>query len=193
MLCIKNGGQMLNIYNKLPLKTKRLIVEKISLDDVDLLLKMDKQVITQIYLGGIKDKTKQERIKFIENKINKNELGKSLSLTVFLKDKTQIGFLDLKLEKEMIEISYIFDYDYCNKGYCTEVCNEIIDVIFNNTNIKKIKANTIDCNIGSKKVLEKLNFKLKNIRENSVYVETLKIYRKFYDYELEKKDYKKKV
>lgn len=46
------------------LKTERLIIRKTLLDDVDLLLKMDKQNITQKYLGGVKNKTRNERILF---------------------------------------------------------------------------------------------------------------------------------
>ena len=48
----------------LPFETERLIIRKTSIEDVDLILKMDKQEITQKYLGGIKEKSKEERIVF---------------------------------------------------------------------------------------------------------------------------------
>ena len=44
----------------IPVKTERLVIRKTLLKDVDLLLKIDKQEITQKYLGGIKNKTRKE-------------------------------------------------------------------------------------------------------------------------------------
>lgn len=52
----------------LPLETKRLIIRPTSTEDIDLILKMDKQVETQIYLGGTKNKSKEERLSFLEKK-----------------------------------------------------------------------------------------------------------------------------
>ena len=59
------------IISLLPFETERLIIRKISIDDVDMIIKMDKQEETQKYLGGIKNKTKEERISFVEKKTKK--------------------------------------------------------------------------------------------------------------------------
>ena len=64
----------------LPIYTERLKIIETSIDDIDLILKMDKQESTQKYLGGIKDKSREERIEFLKNKKN--------SLTVLLDDIT---------------------------------------------------------------------------------------------------------
>ena len=184
---------MLNISKILPLKTKHLIIRKTLSDDVYLLLKQDKQELTQLFLVGVKDKTLEERITFINQKIKNNELGESLSITVCIENETPIGFVDLKLDNKTIKISYIFDYDYCNNGYCTEACNKLIEVIFNKTNIKEIVADTIEGNISSMKVLQKLNFKIYNIRKNAAYVKSLNNFLNFYDYKLTKEDNKKEM
>ncbi len=136
--------------NLLPLYTDRLILKKTSTKDIDMLLKMDKQEITQKYLGGIKNKTKEERLAFLSNRES--------SITVCLKDETPIGFVGLKINNNEAELSYIFDYDYCNKGYCTEACKKIIDIAFNELKIDKILADTVEGNDSSKRVLEKLGF-----------------------------------
>ena len=48
-------------------------LRRTTIEDVDLLLKLDKQPSTQKYLGGIKNKTKDERILFLTKKeLNKN-------------------------------------------------------------------------------------------------------------------------
>lgn len=141
------------LNNFIPLYTKRLIVRKTVIDDVDLLLKLDKQEFTQLYLGGVKNKTYEERIIFLKDKIDKN-----ISLTVCLLDNTPIGFVDLKENDSVLEISYIFDFKYWNKGYCTEACKSIINLLFNYLNYNKIYASVVLGNDSSKRVLEKLGF-----------------------------------
>lgn len=158
--------------------TERLIIRKTKLEDVDLLLKMDKQEITQLYLGGIKNKTREERIIFLEKKIEKSKNDILGALTVCLLNKTPIGFIEFNTKDNYIEISYIFDYEYCNKGYCTEACQKLIDVSFNQLNIKKIYAKTIKDNNSSKKVLYKLGFK--PIKQNNIKEEN----NTFLEYEL---------
>ena len=144
----------------LPFKTERLIVRKTSLEDVNMILKMDKQEETQKYLGGIKNKTKEERIIFLEKKLEKFDRGLAGQLTVCLKDKTPIGLVGLNINEESNtgELGYIFDYDYCNKGYCTESCQKLLDIGFNKLDLKSISADTVDGNGSSARVLEKLGF-----------------------------------
>lgn len=173
----------------IPLKTERLIIRQTIVEDVDMLLKMDKQEITQRYLGGIKNKTREERILFLEKKLLKSKNNQLGSLTVCLLDETPIGFLEFNINRndDVAEISYIFDLDYCRKGYCTEACRKIIDVGFDKLKLNKIFADTIDCNNSSKRVLEKLGFKLKGTKSKESYVEAINRYSLFLDYELIKK------
>lgn len=77
-----------------------------------------------------------------------------------LKDGTPIGLVGLSINEENNtgEIGYIFDYDYCNKGYCTEACQKLLEIGFNKLNLKIISADTVSENVPSKRVLEKLGF-----------------------------------
>ena len=147
----------------LPIKTERLTIRKITLDDVDLLLKMDKQEETQRFLGGVKNKTREERIEFLKNKKN--------SLAVCLGD-IPIGFAGVKIKDNTGELGYIFDYDYWNNGYCTEACKKLIEIAFDKYKIDKIIADTVKGNERSERVLKRLGFK--RIGEHG----------DFYDYEL---------
>ena len=133
----------------LPICTERLQLIKTSVDDIDLILKMDKQDNTQKYLGGIKDKSRDERIEFLSKKNN--------SLTVLF-DDIRIGFVGLKIDKDKAEISYIFDSDYTGKGYCSEVVKVLVDIAFNKLNLNKLYAYTKSENIASIKVLTKNGF-----------------------------------
>lgn len=133
----------------LPIYTKRLVIVNTSVDDINLILKMDKQEETQKYLGGIKNKSREERIEFLSNKKN--------SLTVLLNNE-KIGFVGLKINDDKAEISYIFDSDYTGCGYCSEVVSSLVDIAFNKLKLHKIYAYCKDENIASIKVLTKNGF-----------------------------------
>ena len=127
-----------------------------DVDDIDLILKLDKQEETQKYLGGIKNKSREERIEFLEKK-SKN----STAYTVML-NKESIGFIELKINESYAEISYIFDCDYWGLGYGTKAVNMILDIGFNKLKLISIYAYTLDENIASKRVLEKNGFNYNN-------------------------------
>lgn len=170
------------LLNLLPIETERLIIKNTSLEDVDLLLKMDKQVETQKYLGGIKNKTKEERLEFLKRKVDKINSGIASSLTVSVKEtSTPIAFVGLKISEEenSAELSYIFDYDYTRKGYCTEIIKKLIEIGFSDLKLTKVWADTIVGNDNSKKVLEKLNFQKTNERkENEIIFEIYELINK---------------
>ena len=176
----------------LPIETERLIIKSSSIKDIDLILKMDNQETTQAYLGNIKTKSREERILFLKKKEDKDKKGYASSLTVYLKDRTPIGFLELSINEinNKGKISYIFDADYCNKGYCTEACKELLNIGFNKLNLNKIIADTIEGNNSSKRVLEKLGFKIEGIRRKTAHIESTNEYKVFLDYVILKKEYK---
>ena len=146
-----------NFIELFPLLTNRLIIRLSSINDVNLLLKMDKQKETQLFLGGIKNKTKEERLLFLEDKISKFN-----SFTICLKNDTPIGLINIIIKDNDAEISYILDHDFINNGYCTEACKKVIDVLINDLEIDEVKAKIVNGNNSSKRVLEKLGFKFKN-------------------------------
>lgn len=147
----------------LPIYTERLKLIETSVDDIDLILKMDKQEETQLFLGGIKNKSREERLDFLSRKKN--------SLTVLL-DNKRIGFVGLKVNEDKAEVSYIFDSDYTGNGYCSEVVKKLIDVAFNKLNVNKLYAYTKEDNVSSIKVLTKNGFiKKDNENEEFIYYE----------------------
>jgi ferrous iron transport protein A len=129
-------------------------------EDVNIIQKMDSQEVTQKFLGGIKNKTQEERILFLEKKLEKYGKGLAGQLTVCLKDGTPIGLIELNIDEKNNTgvVSYIFDYDYCNNGYCTEACQKLLEIGFNILNLKSINAETVEGNASSRRVLEKLGF-----------------------------------
>lgn len=137
------------------LSTDRLILNPTSLEDVDLLLKIDGQEEAQKFLGGIKDKSREERLLFLQKKL---ENPNSYSFTVSLKDGTKIGFVGFKLIDKTADISYLFDADYYNQGYCTEACRKMMDYALEHYLIEKFTANTVIDHKSSQRVLTKIGF-----------------------------------
>ncbi len=178
----------------LPLKTLRLTIKKTSIKDVDLIIKTDKQDETQMFLGGIKEKTKEERIMFLKKKEERFNNGIASSLTVYL-DNTPIGFIGLKIDEENnnAEISYLFDKDYTGFGYCFESCSKLVEIGFKKLKLNKIYADTIEGNEKSKRVLERLGFKHEGTRRKQAYINVLKEYRDFYDYGLLESEYNNEI
>lgn len=190
---MKKNEMLINCF---PLETERLIINKTTVKDIEMILKMDKQEITQKYLGGIKNKTRDERIKFLEKKENKFKDGIASSLTVYLKDEfIPIGFVELNVDENnnSAEISYIFDYDYCNKGYCTESLKKLLEIGFLKLELNRICADVIKGNESSKRVLEKLNFKHEGTRRKAVFVNTTGEYSDFLDFGLLSDEYKNRL
>ena len=142
-------------------------LRRTTIEDVDLLLKLDKQPSTQKYLGGIKNKTKDERILFL----TKKELNKN-AYTVLL-DNILIGFVELKVSGEYGEVSYIFDCEYWGNGYATDSIKQLLDKAFNELKLNYVLAHTLYDNVASRRVLEKNNFSYntKVIKNDSEFLE----------------------
>ena len=177
----------------LPLETERLIIKPTSVEDIDMILKMDKQEVTQKFLGGVKNKTREERIKFLEKKASKFADNIAGSLTVYLKESnTPIGFTGLSINEDdnNAEISYIFDEDFTGKGYCTEASRKLLDVAFDVLDLNRIFADTIEGNVASSRVLEKLGFSHEGTRRKQVFVKEFDKYCDFLDYGILKDEYR---
>jgi RimJ/RimL family protein N-acetyltransferase len=156
------------------------------------MLKMDKQEETQRFLGGIKNKTREERIEFLEKKANRFNEGHAGQLTVCLKDGTPIGITSLSIRENdnNAELSYLYDLDYTNKGYCSEASKKLLEVAFKELDLHKVFADTVNKNTNSIKVLERLNFKHEGTRREAAYDKENNTYMDFLDYGILKDEYK---
>lgn len=148
--------------------TKRLHIRNIeSESDYESLLKLyQKKENMQYILSGRYDYTLEElkekwkEIGFDEN----SQLGFQL---IILKETNEIigECALLKTEKpisEELEIAYMIDVNFWNKGFGTEICNYLIDKAFNSLKTKTIKAGMYKANINSENLIKKLGFTLAN-------------------------------
>jgi len=109
--------------------------------------------------------------KFVKEK---NESNNELLYGIFLKKnnfKMHIGNIKLGpinfIHKRGEITFFIGEKELWGKGYTTLAINEIIKIA-KNMGLKKLKAGLYEMNIGSKKVLEKNNFKLEGKMKSEI-------------------------
>lgn len=178
----------------LPLETSDLIIRKSDEEDALLMVKMDNNESVQKFLGGIKKFSILDRKNFIRKKIQKFNDGIVGMLTVVKKsNKEPIGFIDFKINEKNnnAEISYIFDFDYWNNGFCTQSIERLINLAFNELNLHKVYANTIENNVASIRVLEKVGMIKEGLIREQAYINETIGYKGFINYSILDREYRK--
>lgn len=67
-------------------------------------------------------------------------------------------------------IGYKFDKNYQHQGFALESLNKLIEVIFNDYNLHRIKAYIMPNNIPSKKLIERAGFTLEGIARKNIFI-----------------------
>ena len=144
------------------LTTPRLILRKITTDDVSelLVIRSDERIMK--YIDRPRAKTNEDVIAFI-NLINNNEKNNdSINWAICLKDDPKlignVCFWRIEKENYRAEIGYVLHYDHWQKGIMNEVIKEVIKYGFQEMKLHSIEANINPDNEASAKLLEKNNF-----------------------------------
>ncbi|MFA9378560.1 MAG: GNAT family N-acetyltransferase [Lachnotalea sp.] len=67
-------------------------------------------------------------------------------------------------------IGYKFDKCYHHQGYALESLNKLIDIIFNDYSLHRIKAYIMPNNISSKKLIKRAGFTLEGIARKNIFI-----------------------
>ena len=150
------------------MQTKRLHIRNIeSESDHESLLKLyQKKENMQFILSGRYDYTLEE-LKEKWKKIGYDENSQLGFQIVILHETNEIigECALLKTENtisEEVEIAYMIDVNFWNKGFGTEICNYLIDKAFNSLKTKSLKAGMYKANSNSENLVKKLGFTLAN-------------------------------
>ncbi len=154
---------------KLPIITERLILRKITPDDLEDMFLLDSNPDVVKYVG-IQPLTKKEQsLTMIENIINQYQNNGTGRLAVIEKETNRfIGWSGIKLLTEEVngfknvyELGYRFLPEFWGKGYATESALASLDLGFNQLNADKIYAYADVDNDSSNHILTKLGFENK--------------------------------
>lgn len=154
---------------KPPIITERLILRKLTTEDLDDMFLLDSNPDVVKYVGIQPLTKKEESLKMIENIINQYEKNGTGRLAVIEKESNRfIGWSGIKLLtdevngfKNVYELGYRFLPEFWGKGYATESALASLDLGFNQLNADKIYAYADIENENSHKILTKLGFENK--------------------------------
>lgn len=154
---------------KLPIFTERLMLRKLTEEDVDNIFLLVSNPDVMKYVGVSPITKNEESAKMIENIINQYEKNGTGRLAVIEKESNQfIGWSGIKLLTEEVngfknvyELGYRFLPEFWGKGYATESAIASLDLGFNQLNADKIYAYADVGNESSNRILTKLGFENK--------------------------------
>ncbi|MDZ5471392.1 GNAT family protein [Bacillus sp. 31A1R] len=149
-----------DIYENLPtLETERLILRKITLEDVEDMFSYGSNEEVSKYVTWNTHQTLADSKGFIEFILNQYEQGKVAPWGIEYKENGQfIGTIDFvwwQPQQKTAEIGYVIHQDYWGKGITTEAAKALIQLGFEKMDLARIQARCFVENIGSERVMEK--------------------------------------
>ncbi|PXY46588.1 GNAT family N-acetyltransferase [Flavobacterium hydrophilum] len=155
-------------------ETDRLILRRITNDDVNEVFELRSNPETMKYIPRPLAKTTEdalEHIAMIEEKIaTNNGINWGITLKDNLKVLGIIGYYRLQPENYRAEIGYMLLPEFHGKGIITEAVKRLITYGFNDLKLHSIEAVIDPENFASEKVLQKCNFiKEAHLKESEFY------------------------
>lgn len=163
---------MVHIRNK-ELHTDRLVLKSLTEESkADMMILLDNKEIKKTYmLPDFKNEEEKEiffyRLKAISENLDRFVYG------IYLKNKV-IGFLnEVSKDNNTIELGYIIDPAFWNKGYATEAMGASIKELFR-IGYNHVKAAHFEGNIASARVMQKCGMTLSGETEDLEYRKEIK-------------------
>lgn len=136
------------------IKTNRLELRNIDDNDKDLMILMfDNDIIKKTYM--LPDFKNEEEMVKLFNVFKKLSLSDDRVVCGIYYDNKIIGFInDVGIENKIIELGYVINPDYHNKGFASEALVAMINYLFEK-DYEEIVAGAFEENIASIRVMEK--------------------------------------
>jgi len=152
------------------LKTKRLLLRKLTVNDAQQIFYLRSDKIVNQFILRPKQKDYNEALTFIKDRNNDIKNGKIFYWVISLKEEDElIGTICLwnfSENNSVSEIGYDLRPEYFNKGIMTEAIKTIIDFGFETLNLSSIEAFTHTENTNSIKLLEGNKFVFQSKRKD---------------------------
>lgn len=156
----------MNLIGTKTLETKRLVLRQFNMEDLEDFYNYASNENVTKFLTWNPHKSIGESKNLLKNKFTKYD-DETFRWGIILKVENKlIGSIDvvnLNKANEIVEIGYVLNINYHNKGYMSEAFNEVIRYLFNEVNIKEIQACFQLENTSSYKVMRKCGLKDLNL------------------------------
>lgn len=141
-------------------QTERLILKPTSTEDIDFLLDILNTPKYYQYIGDRKVRTAEDATKYLNERIRPQyeELGFGNFTVIRKTDGIKIGFCGIYVRPtlEVPDIGFAFFEAYERQGYAYEASLELMERAKEEFGLKKLAGITLEENLSSRKLLEKL-------------------------------------
>lgn len=183
---------MENKFDLPKMETPRLILRKISINDVKDMFEYSSNAEVTKYLSYT-HKNIEEAVEYIENKEKAYKEGKCMLWGIEHKDNKKyigaVGFTHHDSIHNVGEIAYTLSREYWKIGLGYEAVKRIIDFGFENMNLNRIQARCWEENTNSSGLMERLDMKYEGLLREQIFIKGL--YRNVKIYSLLKSEIKK--
>lgn len=149
------------------LESHRLRLRQINLNDVDDLYEYGSDDEVAKYVLWSKYQSKENAVDYIDMVMKKYAEGNFNAWAIELKDEEKmIGMIDFVAYNERhqrAELGYVLNQHYWGKGIMSEAAKLVLEHGFKTLKLHKISAGSIDLNVGSYRVMEKIGMKREGI------------------------------
>ncbi|MFG6115842.1 GNAT family N-acetyltransferase [Halobacillus sp. MO56] len=155
---------MEQLFEQLPkLKTKRLMLRKISLNDIEDVFAYGSNPNVSQYVSWETHQSLEDAREFVQFVQEGYRLGKKALWGMELKSTGKIvgtiDFVTVNTKHKRAEIGYVLAEEYWGQGLTTEATERIIAFGFNELDLERIQARCFVDNVGSQRVMEKVGMR----------------------------------
>jgi len=150
--------------NSIEIKTNRLLLRPVSLENADAIFKYRSDSITNKFQGWI-PKTINDVYEFIKHRVASeiDVVGTWFQFTINLLENNKligdVGIHFFDFDKQQVEIGFTLDKNQHGKGYATECVTAMINFLIEKLNKRRIIASIDPGNVNSIKLVERLGFR----------------------------------
>ena len=148
-------------------QTKRLVIRPVNTDDAPFILELMNTPKWIKFIGDRHITNIEEASIYIKEKAlsQLNKHGYTNNVVIRKKDNVKMGTCGLyhREDRKDPDIGFAFLPSYENKGYAFEAASELMNVAKENLDFTELSAYTLEINLSSRKLLERLGFQLKGV------------------------------
>ncbi|MDQ2087952.1 GNAT family protein [Herbivorax sp. ANBcel31] len=156
--------------------TDRLILRNYQESDIESILRLRSCPDVWVYSTNQVDYSKEGSLNYWKEVSLKYSEGKCAFQALFLKENLEFigeaGVVSFNEEHNRAIIGYNILQKFWNMGYSTEITKSLLYRLFNDFQVERIEALTMESNNASRRVLEKSGFQLEGILKNYAKVES---------------------
>ena len=163
------------IFSNIPtIRTERLVLRKMSLDDTDDMYEYAKRSDVTLYLTWSPHAEKAYTFQYLKYLQTRYRAGDFYDWAICDKESGKMigtcGFTRFDFPNDAAEIGYVINPDYAGRGLATEAVEAIIAYGFKMLSLNRIECRFIPENVASRRVMEKNGMIFEGIRRKGMLI-----------------------